>query len=92
MSPFLWLWHPSDFLLCRRFLQLLDSRCEWRTFWRWPGRGGMEIVRLAQDELLERDDINPLLARRRVKLRDVEEADLVKADGTVGSITESFGR
>jgi len=52
----------------------------------------MEIVRLAQDELLERDDINPLLARRRVKLRDVEEADLVKADGTVGSITESFGR
>jgi hypothetical protein len=35
-----------------------------------------------------RDMINPLIARGRVKLADVEEADLVKADGTVGSINE----
>ena len=32
--------------------------------------------------------INPLIGRGRVKLSDVEEADLVKADGTVGSINE----
>lgn len=32
--------------------------------------------------------INPLISRGRVKLSDVEEPDLVKADGTVGPINE----
>lgn len=32
--------------------------------------------------------INPLIARGRVKLSDVEEVDLVKTDGTVGLINE----
>jgi hypothetical protein len=32
--------------------------------------------------------INPLISRGLVKLSDVEEADLVKADGTVGPINE----
>src|SRR5262249_7304473 len=35
-----------------------------------------------------RSIINPLISRRRVKLSDVEEADLVRADGTVGPINE----